>query len=333
MLPNYAIQISTLPDERLEALISDWIARKTNIYHSHERWSGPGDMGRDVVGYVTAKRHEGEWDNFQCKQLRARLSEASAFIELGKIFMHAANKVYSLPRAYYFVAPQGVVRNVKDFVAHPERFRQAFFDRWDNVIAGALVENATIDITDDIRAAILAFDFKQVFALDAVALADDSAMRPVLVHWFSADPGPAPSGVVPEKVNSAEVAYVGQLVDVYGERAGSSFPDADAVLTHPEWGPHLWNQRTRFFEAAAFERYYRDSTPPEYLAAYRKDIYHGVVDTYIDTHRDGLDRVTKVMSQAAQVSPAGVLGKYAGPAVKQGTCHHFANEGQMPWKK
>lgn len=333
MLPNYAIRISTLPDERLEALISDWIARRTTLYHSHERWSGPGDMGRDVVGYVTASRHEGAWDNFQCKQLSTRLSETSAFVELGKIFMHAANNAYRLPRAYYFVAPQGVVRNIKNFLAHPARFRQAFFDRWDNVIAGALVENATIAMSEDIRAAIMAFDFEQVYALDAVALAGDAAMQPVLVHWFSADPGPAPSGVVPDTFEATEAAYVGQLVDVYRERTGAAFSSADAVLTDPDWGPHLRNQRTRFFEAAAFERYYRDSTPPDYLAAFRSDIYHGVVDTYVDTHRDGLERVTRVMSQAAQISPAGTLGKYAGSAVKQGTCHHFANEGLMPWKK
>ena len=43
-------------------------------------------MGRDVTGYVTDKRMEGPWDNFQCKQLGAKLSENAAFIELGKIF-------------------------------------------------------------------------------------------------------------------------------------------------------------------------------------------------------------------------------------------------------
>ena len=31
----------------------------------------------------------------------------------------------------------------------------------------------------------------------------------------------------------------------------------------------------------------------------------------------------------AQVPASGVLGTHAGPAVKQGTCHHFANDGMI----
>lgn len=333
MRPNFAVQISTLPDERLEALISDWLANRTKQYHSRERWSGPGDLGRDVVGYVTASRHEGDWDNFQCKQLNTRLSESSAFIELGKIFMHAANGQYRLPRAYYFVAPQGVVRNVKALIAHPERFRQAFLDRWSKDIADHLVEKATIALSDAIRAAIMAFDFQNLHVLDSVGLADDPAMRSVLVKWFNDDPGPAPAGVVPDGIDTGEAVYLTQLVELYGNRAGATFAGPDDVLQHPDWGPHLRNQRTRYFEAAAFDRYYRDSTPPEFLVAFKQDIYHGVVDIYGDSHRDGLDRVNKVMGQAATISPSGVLGKHAGTAVKQGTCHHLANQGLMPWKR
>jgi hypothetical protein len=330
--PNYAIQISALPDERLEALVSDWLGHRAKHYHSRERWSGPGDLGRDVVGYVSALRHEGEWDNFQCKQLSVRLSETSAFIELGKIFMHSANGEYRLPRAYFFVAPQGIVRNVKMFIAHPERFRQAFLDRWDVDIAGRLVKNVTIPLSDDIRATIIAFDFTQVHALDSVGLADDPAMLPVLVDWFGADPGPPPGGVVPDVIEAAEFVYLAQLVELYGERVGSPFLGPDDVLQDPDWGPHLRNQRIRYFEAAAFDRYYRDSTPPEFLVNFRKDVYHGVADIYRDDHRDGLERVSKVLGQAAVISASGVLGKHAGTAVKQGTCHHFANEGLMPWK-
>jgi hypothetical protein len=330
--PNYAIQISTLPDERLEALVSDWLGHRTKHYHARERWSGPGDLGRDVVGYVSALRHEGEWDNFQCKQLSTRLSETSAFIELGKIFMHSANGEYRLPRAYYFVAPQGIVRKIKALIAHPERFRRSFLDRWDAEIASGLVENATVPLSDAIRVAINAFDFTELYALDSLGLADDPAMLPVLVQWFGADPGPPPCGVVPDGIDAAEATYLSQLVTLYGERAKLPFSGPHDVLQHPDWGQHLRDQRTRYFEAAAFDRYYRDSTPPEYLIAFRKDVYHGVVDVYREDHRDGLERVNKVMGQAAAVSAFGVLGKHAGPAVKQGTCHHFANEGKMPWK-
>jgi hypothetical protein len=85
VVPNFAAHIRTLDDERLEAFVKDWISRRTRDHVETERWSGSGDRGRDVVGYATQFRHEGDWDNFQCKQLSARLSEQSAFVELGKI--------------------------------------------------------------------------------------------------------------------------------------------------------------------------------------------------------------------------------------------------------
>ena len=147
MIPNFAARIRALEDERLEAFVKDWLDRRTRDYVETQRWSGPGDMGRDVVGYATPHRHEGDWDNFQCKQLSARLSEKDAFVELGKIFMHAAAGDYSLPRSYTFVAPKGVVRNVQNYVAHSNRFCQAFLDKWDAMIASELVENQTVPLS------------------------------------------------------------------------------------------------------------------------------------------------------------------------------------------
>lgn len=143
---NHAAQICALSSSDLEDFVDDWLAQRCKDYHGHELWRGTGDMGRDVTGYVTDRRMEGPWDNFQCKQLSVKLSEVSAFIELGKIFKHSADGAFSLPRAYIYVAPLGVVRNVRHFVAHPEQFRQAFLDRWDAVIAGDLVENNVVKL-------------------------------------------------------------------------------------------------------------------------------------------------------------------------------------------
>ena len=70
---NHAAQICTLSASQLEEFVDDWIAQRVKDYHAHELWRGTGDMGRDVTGYVTARRLEGEWDNFQCKQLAAQM--------------------------------------------------------------------------------------------------------------------------------------------------------------------------------------------------------------------------------------------------------------------
>ncbi|MBB4016713.1 hypothetical protein GGR16_001719 [Chelatococcus caeni] len=330
---NYAIQIRALPADRLEDFVNDWLAQRCKDYDSHELWRGTGDLGRDVTGYLTAKRMEGPWDNYQCKQLSKMLSERSAFVELGKIFMHSAAGEYSLPRSYTFVAPRGVARAVQQFIAHPERFRTAFLDRWDTDIAGRLVENKNIMLTLEIEAKIQAFDFTQIHWLDAARLVDDPACKPALVKWFGEDPGPSPRGVVPVEIQASESAYIGQLLQLYEEEGPGAYPDAAAALACPKWGTHLRDQRTRFFDSVAFDRFYRDSTPEGYLVAFKDEIYHGVVETHGDNHPNGLARLRQVMRQAAILQPSGILGKHAGPQVKQGTCHQFANEGRLPWHR
>jgi len=330
---NHAILIRALPADRLEDFVNDWLAQRYKDYHSHELWRGSGDMGRDVTGYVTDQRMEGPWDNFQCKQLNKSLSETSAFVELGKIFMHSAAGAYSLPRAYTFVAPHGVARTVQQFIAHPERFRKAFLDRWNTNIAGRLVDNQTITLSSEIEVKIKAFKFTQIHWLDATRLADDPACKPALVKWFSDDPGPSPRGVVPPEIQANESAYISQLLKLYGEKGPGSYPDAAAAMGCPEFGMHLRNQRTRFFDSVAFDRFYRDSTPEDYLLTFKDEIYHGVVDTHDDDHLNGLARLNQVMKQAAILQPSGILGKHAGPQVKQGTCHQFANEGRLPWHR
>ena len=328
---NHAVLIRALPPDRLEDFVNDWLAQRYKDYYSHELWRGTGDMGRDVTGYVTDKRMEGPWDNFQCKQLSKALSESATFVELGKIFMHSADGAYSLPRSYIFVAPRGVARAVQQFIAHPERFRKAFLDRWDTDIAKRLVDNQTISLTSEIEAKIIAFDFTRIYWLDAARLAEDPACKPVLVKWFGDDPGPSPRGIVPAKIQADESTYISQLLKLYEEKGPGVFPDAVSALSSPEFGQHLRDQRTRYFDSVAFDRFYRDSTPEDYLAAFKDDIYHGVVETHGDDYVTGLARLNKVMQQAAILQPSGILGKHAGTKVKQGTCHQFANEGRLPW--
>lgn len=328
---NHAVLLRALPPDRLEDFVNDWLACRYKDYHDHELWRGTGDMGRDVTGYVTDKRMEGPWDNFQCKQLNKTLSETSAFVELGKIFMHSAAGAYSLPRAYTFVAPRGVTRAVQQLIAHPERFKNAFLDRWDTDIARRLVDKHTVVLTPDIAAKIKAFDFTRIRWLDAARLVDDPASKPALVKWFDEDPGPSPRGVVPTEVQAGESVYISQLLKLYAEKGPATYPNATAALASPEFGTHLRDQRTRFFDSVAFDRFYRDSTPEEYLVNFKDEVYHGVVETHAEDHENGMARLSRVMRQAAILQPSGILGKHAPPQVKQGTCHQFANEGRFAW--
>jgi hypothetical protein len=319
-----------MDDDELERFVHSWLAKKRASYLASERFSGAGDKGRDVVAYLSASRMEGTWHNYQCKQLKKRLGEPDALLELGKIVAYSARGDFSLPSKYVFVAPRGVVRGVQELIAHPERFRRRLLESWPEHVEKGISETPT-PLTDQIKRAIARFDFREIYALDAAKLLKDDHIKAVLVEWFGEDPGRAPAGAAPVDVTYEEAPYVGQLLRVYGEAGGAVYLDPAQILADPDHGDHFRDQRTRYFDAAAFERYYRDNTPSDYVDLFRTDMYHGVIDTYRDTHMSALARVNRVMAQAASTKPSGVLGEHSRVTVRQGYCHHFANEGVIDW--
>lgn len=332
MKQDYWRNVRTLGDRDLERFVKDWIALKVTRYVDHERLGQGGDMGRDVVGYRTDRRMSGPWDNYQCKQLLKRLDLPSAARELGKVFWHAAQGRFSLPSAYVFVAPSGVKRDLAALVDDPDRFKAVLLAKWDTWCKTGIEAGTSTSMTPAIRMLIEGFDFKVVRVLDAETLVEDPDIVPALVEWFGHDPGKAPRGVVPDQFQAEEAEFAAELLGVYGEREGTPFPDLNAVVAHPRHGAHFGRQRRWFFDAAAFRRFYRDNTPRRYLVDFNRDMHDGVIDVYERSYPDRLERVNGVMAHASLVRPSGILGVHSDVGVRQGTCHHFVNEGLLSWK-
>ena len=158
----------------------------------------------------------------------------------------------------------------------------------------------------------------------------DPAAAPALSQVLGLMPGEAPPGTAPDAIQPEELAYVDQLRQVYSEASGAAFSSADDVFAHPDHGDHLRRQRTRFFEAASFSRFHRDNTAPGALEAFQNDVYHGVIEVYVETHTSRLHRVDAVMKHAG-LTHVSLLGRSSRIPVRQGMCHHLANEGRLPW--
>jgi hypothetical protein len=104
------------------------------------------------------------------------------------------------------------------------------------------------------------------------------------------------------------------------------------VFAHATHGSDLRDHRERYFEADAFQKFYRDNTSPEIITTFRKDIHFGIKGKLKAPAKDTLARIDTVMAHASTVSPAGPLAKYAYVPVKQGVCHHLVNDDEMSWK-
>lgn len=328
---EYRRQILALNDDQLEEFVRQWALKKTE-YVEVERFTGTGDMGRDVVGFLSSERHEGAWNNYQCKQYGRTLPTETGISELGKVLYYSFKGEFTAPEKFFFVAPRGINRNLKALIFKPSEFNATMISEWDKYCAKSIIENEYISLDDGLKAFITAWDFSRVVPISADIILADEAAKPVLYHWFGADPGPAPIGVAPTDIQTVELPYIQGLLDAYSEREGSVFDDYAEAGAHAMHGPHLRMQRERFFDADAFTRFYRDSTTVKDTDNLRKEILYGIYETHISKHDDMLSRIHAVMIQAGNTQPAGPLAKYARTAVKQGICHHFINEGQLKWK-
>lgn len=328
---QYRRPILALDDDQLEEFVRQWAIKKTE-YLEVERFTGTGDMGRDVVGFLSSQRHEGAWHNYQCKQYGRTLPTGTAVSEVGKVLYYSFKGEFTAPEKFFFVAPRGINRNLKSLIFKPSTFKTTMINEWGKYCAHSIVENEIIPMDDELKAFIEAWDFSRISPISVDIMLTDVAAIPVLYHWFGADPGPAPVGTAPLDVRPSELPYIQGLLDAYAEREGAAFADHTAADAHSIHGPHLRMQRERYFDAEAFTRFYRDNTKSKDTDDLRNEILHGIYETHAAKHDDILSRVNAVMIQAGNTQPAGPLAKYARTPVKQGICHHFVNEGQLKWK-
>ncbi|TBY68945.1 hypothetical protein E0H51_31545 [Rhizobium leguminosarum bv. viciae] len=326
-------RIKELEDDQLEEFVDIWAERKSKDYVKVERLGQANDKGRDVVGFVTSARHEGEWDLFQCKRktLGSLLGLGEAMTELGKVFFHHVDGAYTtLPRRYVFVTPRGVEQSLKHLLEHPTKLQEALLANWDKYCRKKITAKKVIELTPEIRATIEAYEFKNVDCLTAPSIAKDAAARPALVQVLKELPGEAPEGHAPDDISDTEFAYLQQLRDVYSAAAGAPFSSFDEILADHRYGEGIKVHRTRFYEACAFRDFHRDNTDEKAVDVFKKDIYHLLFEVYNEAHPSLLDRVNAVMKHTG-AHPAAILGRMARSPVKQGTCHHLVTDGKIRW--
>ena len=91
-----------------EDFISEWAEGFDEPYTQVVDLGGPGDKGRDIVGYLGDPLSDCEWDSYQCKHYDHPLWPTDIYTELGKLCVYTHRGDYTVPRRYRFVAPLSI---------------------------------------------------------------------------------------------------------------------------------------------------------------------------------------------------------------------------------
>jgi hypothetical protein len=331
---DYERHVLALNDIELEKLVRQWAdGQLDKKYVSAMRYGGAGDLGRDVVGFYTEQKHEGDWDNYQCKQYAKSLPTVQGMCELGKILYFAHQGDFTAPKNYYFVAPKGINKNLKRWIQNPTQLKHNLITQWSKYCQSNIIKGTEIILTVELKCFINLYDFSRVQIIDLDGIILDSAFRSVLVNEFGGELLGAPNGEVPERVNDHELVYVNQILDVYSECNQQTYISPKDLIGHHELAEDFMEQRERFYSAEAFRAFYRDNTVEYVLETFENEIMKGVKPMFKMKYSDSFERMCNVLAEAGKLQPSGKLAIHGKIDVKQGYCHHFVNEKLLSWSK
>lgn len=139
---------------------------------------------------------------------------------------------------------------------------------------------------------------------------------------------------VPASLIDEERRYANELLKVYGQLEGKTAFEAGDLNSYPKYKKNFDEQRSYYFLAEAVRRGTRDIYEDEVQFAELKDeTYEGVKEIWEDDYPNGMKRLKKVLSAAAQ-TPVNRCWlsretSWIGNSQKKGVCHFLVNDGRL----
>ncbi len=307
----------------------EWAHSLKSRYQRVERCGGAGDLGRDIVAFVS----DDEWHNYQCKHYKDPLQPNQVVLELGKLCYYVHEKAFSPPSEYYFVAPQGAGNSLSLLFKKPEDLRARLIKDWATKCEEHITSTKKVPLAGTLLDFVKSFDFSIVSYVPPMDLIEQHART----RWHAARfPGglpPRPPAVVPHiDEEKFESPYIGRLLEAYSDHAGVALTVADLAM-HEPLHRHLLRSRERFFHAESLRNFSRDTLPPGQFEDLQEEFFDAVIDTVEDTcHADGFQRVKAATGVAQQLDPTNnALRQVLGVKDKAGICHQLADNARLKW--
>lgn len=326
-----------------EEFTEEWLSfYKTNgKYQSIKRFSGPGDLGLDIVAFTEDGGEAILWDSYQCKHYDHALMPTDVYGEIGKIVYHSFqrtppfNQVHRVPRYHVFIAPFGVGIKLSRLLIDPNSLKEDVRARWESHCVPAIGKGIEAPLKGEFLIYFNSFNFSIFGSRSPLELVEEHAQTMFHAQRFG---GGLPSRGEPDKPpaepTESESLYLLKLLDAYGDKIGRPVPNLEELSNYQDLAQHYKRQREDFYSAESLRNFARDRTPPRTFESLQDDVYNGVIDICEALHADALDRLRKTVSAAGQLDVSGnALVGVTKVSDKKGICHQLANDDRLTWRQ
>lgn len=315
--------------EKWEDFALEWAHSLKKQYQRVERCGGAGDLGRDVVAFVS----DTEWHNYQCKHYKDPLQPNQIILELGKLCYYIHEKAFSAPTRYLFIAPQGAGNSLSQLFKKPNDLRARLIKEWESKCEANITSTKKVPLTGELLGLVETFDFGIISYVPPLDLLEQHRTTPWHAARFPGGlPARPPTAVPPIDGETFESPYIERLLEAYSDHKGQPLTAAD-LPSHRALHGHLLRSRERFFHAEALRNFSRDNFPPGQFEALQEEFFDGVIDNVEDSsHTDGFVRVKTTTTMAQQLNPTNnALCAVLGTKDKAGICHQLADDDRLKW--
>lgn len=335
--------LQVMSSDEWEEFTEEWLSfyKTKGAYQSIKRFSGPGDLGLDVIAFMAAEGFAKPWDSYQCKHYDHALTPTDVYGEIGKIIYHSFqrtppfNQTCRIPRHHVFIAPFGVGITLGRLLRDPNRFKEEVRAKWESHCVPAIGAGIKAPLTGKFLIYFDSFDFSVFDDRTPAELVEEHAQTVFHAPRFGGGLPPRGEPDAPSaEPAKTESLYLRKLLDAYGDHLGKPVTDLEELAPHPDLEKHYKRQRVLFYSAESLRNFARDRTPPRTFDSLQDDVYNGVIDICETSHADALECLRKTVTAAGQLDVSGnALVGVTKVADKQGICHQLANDDRLIWMK
>jgi len=326
-------RIRLMSADKWEIFIKEWLDSKKTIFFKIERYGGAGDMGRDVIAYITDPKlfpKNYEWECYQCKHYKNPLMPSNVWVELGKIIYYTFLKKYPVPNIYYFVSPLGIGSDLATLLNDKNLLKTQLKNNW-NKYCKNKITTSSIEITGDLLKYINRFDFSIFNSLNIENVIEEHKKTPNHKVLFGGILPPRESIEVPDIKNEKQLRYVEQLVKAYDSDSENIIEKVEDI-EDSQYNGHFIRARKSFYKAEELRALTRDNLPEQIFENFKEDIYDGVINTVETKFNNGLMKARAVEDKSIEIEiDSNPLKDACRPIDKKGICHHLINDKKISW--